>query len=234
MQQLIFILVNPGREENIGASARAMNTMGITNLYLVSPQANHLGKRALATAHGSQDILKNALIFDSFTQAIEGVDLVIGSAAKKRSVAQAYHPIDDLATIILAKGDTVSKVAIVFGSEESGLTNEHLSQCHLLTTIPMQRMYPSLNLAQSVMVYAHHLSKLTLVKHKNPKLDVREAELSVVRNKAKQVLEDVGIDPEQLVYPRIMERLLMLEKDDINLFHTFCKYYLKKYHNRLK
>jgi tRNA/rRNA methyltransferase len=234
MQELIFVLVNPAREENIGAAARAMKTMGIFNMYLVAPIADHLGSRSLATAHGSHDILEKANIFDSLNGALKGIDLSIGSTAKKRNVAHTYHPVEDLAGIISRKGDTVSKVAVVFGGEESGLSNDHLAQCHLLSTIPMHRKYPSLNLAQSVMVYANHLSKLTLTWKKRSPSEPVEAELPIVRNKAMQILEDVELHPDNLIYPRIMERLMLLEKEDVNLFHSFCKYYLKKYHGRLK
>ncbi|MBW6481116.1 MAG: hypothetical protein K0B37_16930, partial [Bacteroidales bacterium] len=162
MREVIFILANAAREENIGAAARAIKTMGISNLYLVAPIANHLGERSRATAHGSIDILEKVKIFSSLSDAIEGIDLVIGSTAKKRNVAQVYNPVDDLPQIILDKGNTIKNVAIVFGGEESGLSNEQLAQCHFLSTIPMYRKYPSLNLAQSVMVYATYLSKVTL------------------------------------------------------------------------
>ncbi|MFW5725436.1 MAG: tRNA/rRNA methyltransferase [Bacteroidota bacterium] len=234
MPELIFVLANPAREENIGAAARALKTMGIFNLYLVAPIANHLGDKARATAHASNDILENALIFPSLGEAVEEIDLVVGSTAKKRNVAESYHPVEELPDIILEKGNTIEKVAIVFGSEESGLSNEQLAQCHLLTTIPMYRKYPSLNLAQSVMVYATYLSKLTLSWKKKISKEPVKAEFPIVRQKAQQILADVELHPDNLIYPRIMERLNLLNKDDINLFHSFCKYYLKKYHGRLK
>jgi len=234
MKEVIFILANAAREENIGAAARAIKTMGISNLYLVAPIANHLGERSRATAHGSIDILEKTQIFQSLSDAISGIDLVIGSTAKKRSVAQVYNPVDDLPQIILDKGNTIKNVAIVFGGEESGLSNEQLAQCHFLSTIPMYRKYPSLNLAQSVMVYATYLSKVTLQWKKKSVDPPVEAELPIVRDKARQILGDVDMQPDNLIYRRIMERLMLLNKDDINLFHSFCKFYLKKYHGRVK
>lgn len=234
MPQLLFILVNAAREENLGASARALKTMGFNNLILVNPLANHLGEKSRATAHASNDILENAQVLSTLDKAIEGIDLVIGSTAKKRNVSETYHPVEDLPNIIMGKEDTVKKVAIVFGGEESGLSNEQLAMCHLLSTIPMHRKYPSLNLAQSVMVYATYLSKLTLNWKKKTQHRPVEPELPVIREKAAQILADVNMQPENLIYPRIMERLMLLNKEDINLFHSFCKYYLKKYHGRLK
>lgn len=234
MPEIIFILVNAAREENIGASARALKTMGIKKLYLVNPLTNPLGEKARATAHASLDVLEGARIFNHFSEAIQNIDLVIGSTAKERIVSQTFHPVEDLAEIILNKGNTIDRVAIVFGGEESGLSNEHLSLCHMLSTIPMYSKYPSLNLGQSVMVYATYLSKITLSWKEKATNKPATAELSVVREKAKQILDDVNLQPDNLIYPRIMERLMTFEKDDINLFHSFCKYYLKKYHGRLK
>ncbi len=234
MPELIFILVGAAREENIGAAARALNTMGISSLYLVNPIANHLGERSRATAHGSLEILEQAKIFSALEEAIKDIDLVIGSTAKKRNVAETYHPAEDIPQIIFDKGNTIGSVAIVFGGEESGLSNEQLAQCHLLSTIPMYRKYPSLNLAQSVMVYATYLSKVSLTWEKKTIHNPVQAELPVVREKAQQILADVDIPAEHLIYSRIMQRLMMLNKDDINLFHSFCKFYLKKYHGRVK
>ncbi|MBW6499236.1 MAG: tRNA/rRNA methyltransferase [Bacteroidales bacterium] len=234
MQEIVFILVSPAREENVGAAARALKTMGFSKLWLVNPQCDHLGVRARATAHGSNDILENAAIFSSLAEARAGISLLIGSAAKKRNVAEDYHRVEDLPEIILGKDDTVEKVGIVFGSEESGLSNEDLALCDLLSTIPMIRKYPSLNLGQAVMVYAVYLSKLSLVYARKKERPAGENELQVVKQKAAQVLDDVGIDPDGNIFPRIMERLMLLDKDDLNLFHSFCKFYLKKYHNRLK
>ena len=234
MREVIFILADAAREENIGAAARAIKTMGISKLYLVAPVADPLGQRARATAHGSVDVLENAKIFQNLSDAVSGIDLVVGSTAKKRSVAETYYPVEDLPQIILNKEDAIKNVAVVFGGEESGLSNEQLAQCHILSTIPMYRKYPSLNLAQSVMVYATYLSKVTLTWKKKTIHSPVEAELPVVREKARQILADVNMKPDNLIYPRIMERLMLLNKDDINLFHSFCKYYLKKYHGRVK
>ena len=234
MAELTFVLVDAARQENIGAAARAMNTMGIFRLFLVNPLTDPLGERARATAHGSVEILENAMLFQNLEKAIGDMDFVIGSTAKKRNVAEVFHPVENLPQIILDKENTIKKVAIVFGGEESGLSNEQLGLCHLLSTIPMYRPYPSLNLGQAVMVYATHLSKISLTWKNKISESPAEAELPIVRNKARQILQDVNLSPDNIIYPRIMERLMYMNKDDVNLFHSFCKYYLKKYHNRVK
>ncbi len=234
MIKIIFIVVEVYREENVGAIARAMKTMGIENLRLVNPKCNHTCSKALTTAHGSRDILKKASVFDNFEESIRELDLIVGTTAKKRSVHEDYHWVEDLPSIILNKEDSIKKVGIIFGREESGLTNRELSMCHLVSTIPMHSKYPSLNLGQAAMVYATYISKITLNCKKKYDKEIQQVELPVVREKAGQILNDVGINPEGIIYPRIMERLMLLKKDDINLFHSFCKYYLKKYHGRVK
>ncbi len=234
MPEIIFILCDSAREENIGAAARALKTMGIKKLRLVAPLCNHLGEKARAIAHGSNDILENIEVFTSLESARSDITFLIGSAAKKRTVSLNYHTVENLSDIIISKGDTISKVGIAFGGEESGMSNSQLAVCDLLSTIPMINKYPSLNLGQAVMVYATYLSKLTLNHSKKKKHTATEDEFKIVKGKASQILSDVGIKTEGIIYPRIMERLMSMDKDDINLFHSFCKYYLKKYHGRIK
>ena len=232
--EIVFILSGPAREENVGAAARAIKTMGISELRLVQPLCDHLGERARATAHGSVDILENATVFESITAAAADVSLLIGTAAKKRNIREDRHPVDELPEILRAKGDLISRVGIAFGGEESGLSNRELDQCHLLTTIPMAARYPSLNLGQAVMVYASVLSKLTLLHSRKKQTNPTTDELAIVREKALQVLSDVEIPDGHIIHRRIMERLMLLNQDDMHLFHSFCKFYLKKYHGRVK
>ncbi len=232
--EIIFILSGSAREENVGAAARAMKTMGMSELRLVKPICNHLGERARATAHGSFEILEDAKVFDSITSAAADLSLLIGTAAKKRNIREDRHPVDELPAILRAKGDLARRVGIAFGGEESGLSNRELDQCHLLTTIPMAARYPSLNLGQAVMVYASVLSKLTIALSQKKQTTPTRDELAIVREKALQVLSDVDIPEGHIIHRRIMERLMLLNHDDMHLFHSFCKFYLKKYHGRVK
>lgn len=232
--EIFFILSSPAREENVGAAARAIKTMGVSGLRLVKPLCDHLGGRARATAHGSVEVLEQAQMFDSLSEASDDLSLLIGTAAKKRNIREDRHPVGDLPALLQAKGDLMSRVGIAFGGEESGLSNRELDLCHLLTTIPMAARYPSLNLGQAVMVYASVLSKLTLKHSRKKQTAATKDELAVVREKALQVLSDVEIPQEHIIHRRIMERLMLLNRDDMHLFHSFCKFYLKKYHGRVK
>lgn len=231
---IVFILSSAAREENVGAAARAMKTMAISELRLVNPLCDHLGERSRATAHGSVEILESAKVYRSLEEATKDISLLIGTAAKKRNIREDRHPVETLPDIIRGKGDIVGKVGVAFGGEESGLSNKELDMCHLLSTIPMAARYPSLNLGQAVMVYASVLSKLTLELAQKKQRPATYNELMIVREKALQVLKDVHIPSDHIIHRRIMERLMMLGQDDMHLFHSFCKFYLKKYHGRVK
>jgi len=224
--EITFILVEPAREENVGAAARAMKTMGFSKMSLVNP-CDHLSPRARALAHASEDILENAKVFSSFNQAIAGFDLVIASSAKKRNLNKEFIYIPQLPEILKTKEQFAQNVAIVFGREESGLTNEELDICHLITSIPMRRKYPSLNLSQAVMVYAQHLSSITVDYKRPSKHQASTEQLQFLRASLSEVLSDVGIPPSKKHHQKIMEKNMMLQKEDITLVQHFISFYRK-------
>lgn len=223
-----FILVEPSVPGNIGAAARAIKTMGFRDLWLVKP-CDYLAMEAIKMAHGSGDILKNARVFESLSQAFMNIDLIIGTSAKKRTAHEDYHNCSDLPEIIMGKGNTISSVGLVFGREESGLTNDELKKCDLVTHIPMISEYPSVNLAQSVMIYAYVLSAMTINK-KEDKQDLRNEDgLKELKRRIKIIFEDLGIERNPTLHDRIMERLSLLNEDDIHLLHSFSNKYQEKY-----
>ena len=154
-----FVLVEPAVPENIGAAARAIKTMGFTELRWVNP-ATPGAYMARWLAHGSGDVLDSAKIFSSLTEAISDLDFTIGTTAKNRSTKADYHTPEMALQIAKSKEDVITRIGIVFGREESGLTNEELKQCDIASTIQLANPYPSINLAQSVMLYAYVFSTL--------------------------------------------------------------------------
>ncbi len=156
--QFTFVLVEPAVAENVGSSARALKTMGFERLVVVNSNV-HNQPEASWLAHGSADILQKIEVFDTLSAALTDMDLVIGTTAKKRRVYEDYYTCSEIPEILDSKAAMLENVAVVFGKEESGLTNEELRLCHIFTVIPMKTAYPSLNLAQSVMIYAWELSK---------------------------------------------------------------------------
>src|SRR5512138_1190124 len=152
MTELYFILVEPAVPENIGAAARAIKTMGFDRLRLVNPQ-NYPNDKAFHVAHGSRAILEQAEIFPTLKEALQDISFSVATSAKRRSVRFDGHHAATLPALLEAKKRSVTRAAVVFGREESGLTNSEIGFCDLLSYIPMKRKYPSLNLSQAVMLY---------------------------------------------------------------------------------
>ncbi len=215
-----FILVEPAIPGNIGASARAIKTMGFRDLRLVNPACDHLQESARWLAYGSNDILEQAAVFKTLQDAVNDIDFVVGTTAKPRTVRYEYHASDELCSILAGKQDTVQNVALVFGREDKGLTNQEIGFCHLLSTVPMKAKYPSLNLSQAVMIFAYVLSPLVLQAKKRPEKRVKEGEFLTLCDRMALLLRKAGIREDSNVYGRIMERLPLLSGDDIRLFHS--------------
>lgn len=153
--EIVFILVEPARGENVGAAARALKTMGFAQLWLV--RACPLDREARWVAHQSQALLDNARHFDSLAEALSEVDFSIASSARRRLDHDDYLTPAQCRTAILGKHGSIRRAALVFGRESSGLTGAELALCDTATTVPMACEQPSLNLAQAVMLYAWEL-----------------------------------------------------------------------------
>lgn len=220
--EIHFILVEPTVPENIGASARALKTMGFANLRLVNPVAYRKGK-ALWLAHGSHDILENAREFRSLEEAVADLDLVIGTTAKQRSVKYDYYSICDLSKLINEKGATVEKTGLVFGREESGLTNNEMLLCNLITTIPMKTKFPSINLAQAVMIYAYTLSDIRWEKSNKPIQTRNKHSFRKLTSNLIELLNYLNIPYGSPKRNRIIERINALGEKDINLMHSITR-----------
>ncbi|MFN8239473.1 MAG: tRNA/rRNA methyltransferase [Bacteroidales bacterium] len=221
-----FILVEPKVPENIGASARAIKTMGFDELVLVRP----LGlddEKARRLAHGSTDILERALVFDDLAKALEGSDISVATTAKYRSVSQDYVPSGQLGAFISGKTTTTSVVSIVFGREESGLTNEEIRQCDITSSVAMALSYPSLNLSQAVMIYAYELASFEHLKA-GQTVELPEESLKNLKLKANLLLDLIGIRPADNRRGRIMERLSLARGTDLNLLHTVINLILER------
>ena len=223
---LYFILVKPAVPGNIGAAARAIKTMGYTRMRLVAP-CNHLGQEARMLAHASAEILENAEIFTGLKDAIADLDITVATSAKIRDVGLKHQNISDLPGIIRSKGASIGKVGLVFGREESGLSNEEIHMCDMVSTIPMKQLYPSLNLGQSVMIYAYTMAAVDM-----PEPDMnftpRDQEgFRAMMDKSKKVLKDLGIDRQPALYYMILKRLVTLCEDDVHLIHSVLNRYLK-------
>lgn len=150
-----IVMIETSHPGNIGAAARAMKNMCLRHLYLVNPNKHPSGV-ATARASGALDVLDGATVCDSLEQALEGCNLVIGASARLRSLE--WPQIDSRECGIKAvEAAKTQQVAIVFGRERSGLTNDELARCHYLMHIPTNQAYSSLNVASAIQVVAYEI-----------------------------------------------------------------------------
>jgi tRNA/rRNA methyltransferase len=217
MIKTIFILDKTAVAENIGAAARAIKTMGFDQLFLINPKVKHLDKKAKILAHGSIDILEKAIVFDSLDAAKEQLDFLIGTTANiDRTAKNDFHHIRKTKQIISSKKNSIHHLGILFGSEESGLSNLDLKKCDVITSIPIQQAYPSLNLAQTVMIVAYELSDIpkmnTLPKNEIPSLYPQ------LKNEIIELWENNNLDTSTVLFNRILERLALTNTTDAKLF----------------
>lgn len=219
MPDYSFILYKPAVPGNIGASARALKTVGFSSLWLIQP-CDHLSEEARMMAHGSVDILENALVFETFEEAAGDLDFIICTTAKRRSAKHDYYSSRDIAGIMDANKESVQKIGIVFGTEESGLPNAIIQRSDLAVTIPMQTKYPSLNLSQAVMVMAYELSTHEISQGKAKKKSKNDNGFLELKQRTRFLLNNIGIAEGTPLHHRILERIAVLKPGDISLLHS--------------
>ena len=149
------VLLNTSHPGNIGAAARAMKTMGLTRLYLVNPK-HFPAAEATARASGADDVLANATLCTDLGAALAGSQLVIGASARCRSIPCPVIGPAECAGQLYAESER-GEVAILFGCERSGLSNEEIDRCQSLVQIPSNPDYGSLNLAAAVQIICYEV-----------------------------------------------------------------------------
>jgi tRNA/rRNA methyltransferase len=222
-----FILVEPAVPENIGASARAIKTMGFNKLCFVNP-LNHLDKKVRIVAHASSEILEEARIYQSIYELRSDFDFLIATSAKRRRTNENYIKAEDLPDFIVKRSDTLNRVGIIFGREESGLSNAEIKICDIITSVSLANPYPSLNLSQAVMIYAFLLARVLPNYSKEDTGKYPEKSLQALKMKVKEVLKEIEIKQSHIIGPRIMERMSYLKNEDINLLHSIANAFLEK------
>jgi tRNA (cytidine32/uridine32-2'-O)-methyltransferase len=163
-----IVLVNTSHTGNIGSAARAMKTMGLSQLILVDPIFPPDGKSS-ALAAGAGDVLANAKTVSSVAEAVADCGLVVGTSARSRTLSWPMLEPRECAEKLISEVPNFP-VALVFGRENNGLTNEELQQCHFHVCIPANPEYSSLNLAAAVqtLCYEVRMAFLQLSRAKHP------------------------------------------------------------------
>ena len=152
-----IVLVRPRDPRNVGAVCRAMKCMGVTSLAIVLDEPID-PRQARTLAHYAADVLENAVIYPSLREALQDAVLVAGTT-RRRGRNRKYFTLfpEQLGLRIASIGK--GTIAVLFGNEETGLTDEELKLCHLAVTIPASREFPSLNLSHAVQVVCYEIHR---------------------------------------------------------------------------
>lgn len=214
LDRIRIVLVNTSHPGNIGAAARAMKTMGLSRLYLVQPlEFPHAEATAMAST--AVDVLLSARTFGSLDEALTDCVLAIGTTARSRSLEwPGLTPAESVQTLLQhsGKGD----VALVFGRERSGLTNDELARCQFMTSIPANPEYSSLNLAAAVQVYGYELRQALEqgvsrnAGGEDDELPATNAQMEGFYGHLQQALREIGVIADDRPYETLLRRLRRL------------------------
>lgn len=155
LENIRIVLINTFHPGNIGAAARAMKNMGLTNLYLVDP-VDFPSAEATSRAAGAQDVLDQATVVSDLNEVISDCQLVIGTSARTRTFDLPLLDVKQGANQVMEQTDNAN-VAILFGRESSGLLNEELSLCNFHLYIPTNPEYPVLNISQALQIVCYEI-----------------------------------------------------------------------------
>lgn len=219
-----IVLCQTSHPGNIGSTARAMKTMGLSRLYLVRPKHFPDGE-ANSLAVNAADLLDTAVVTQTLEEALADCQFVIGVSGKQRSLSQQVITVREAAAEVKNIA-AYQEVALVFGTEMSGLSNEEADRCHMLATIPANPEYTSLNLAQAVQIMCYELRMAIttgeLHYQEKPAELASQQDLERFYEHMREVLEQIGyINPR--APKKLFERLrrlygrTRLEKEEVNL-----------------
>jgi len=215
--ELVFILVEPARAENIGAAARALKTMGHHQLWLVN--AGEIGAPAHWVAHQSGDLLEQARHFDTLADALAQVDFSIATTARRRLVHDRYLSASQCRDALYGKQQSLTRAALVFGRESSGLSGDELALCDTVTSLPLAVTQPSLNLAQAVMLYAWELRQPTLSETIAPDPSRWQA----AQQQLADTLVQLDVSPDENLFQWAAEALANCNDRDLGMLMTLLK-----------
>jgi len=236
LSRIRVVLSHTSHPGNIGATARAMKTMGLSRLYLVNPK-HFPHPDAQAMASGAADLLDNAVVTESLDAALTGTVMAVAVTARHRELSHEVVSCRQACERVVretAHGD----IALVFGTERTGLTVAEVGKCRLNATIPANETYPSLNLAQAVQVFAYELRMASgALREAAPEqgaadLAVHEDVERLYEHLERVMVETGFLNPAQP--NRLMQRLrrlfarARLEKDEVSILRGILSATQKK------
>jgi tRNA/rRNA methyltransferase len=230
LDRVRIVLSHTSHPGNIGAAARAMKTMGLERLYLVNPRL-FPDADADAFASGARDVLERAVVCSGLDEALAGTVLAVASSTRRRDLAPETLDCRSACARLLADAQAGGEVALVFGTERTGLTMDEVDRCGLVAAIPANPAYPSLNLAQAVQVFGYELRMAAGAVEIPPgiagSLATHESVERFHRDLERTLFEVGFVDPDKP--GRIAQRLrrlfgrARLEKQEINILRGLLR-----------
>ena len=233
---LRWVLVETSHPGNVGSAARALKTMGFHELHLINPKIPNIAQEseAIALASGASDVLSISHESTSLESSVQGCSLVLGLTSRDREFGPPALDWAKARSLIRQTLDSEHKVALLFGPERTGLDNQHLSLCTHRVWLDANPEYPSLNLAQALMVCAFTLRETLNAESKDPltntnRIDYADpAAISAMLDHWRSGLEAIGyLDPANP--KKLMARLQALfarsrlQKEEIDLLRGIAK-----------
>ena len=209
-KNITFVLNKPQLSENIGACARAMKNFNFSNLVVINPKPSFPNDKIFATSVGAKEIIKKAQIHDNFKPVLSNIDFLISTTSRFRNKNIKHINLDDL-----NKVDFNKRVAFLFGSEASGLSNNDISYSNYVLKIPCNSKFKSLNLSHSLIIVAQYLFQLLTnknQKHSKSK-KIKSASKKEIRSMVDlciKHLDEIDFFKPKEKKPKMMQNLLSL------------------------
>jgi TrmH family RNA methyltransferase len=234
------ILVEPATAGNVGSTARAMKTMGLSDLVVVNGVKFKGTVQAAMMGHGAHDVLDSARELPTWDEAIAGIHWLVGTTHRKRRAQYPQMMAAREAAVKIASLSEKHRVGLVFGREETGLTDAELRKCHDIASVAQSAEHPSLNLAQAVMIFSYEIFLASLGDVPRQRYNLATVhEVESMLQHLSTSLAKVGFRPHQGnpdTFLRALRRVISrapLEKRDVNVLHRICQqidYYTKEHH----
>ncbi|MBN1276126.1 MAG: RNA methyltransferase, partial [Deltaproteobacteria bacterium] len=224
---IAIILVNPQIPENIGAAARAMNNMGLSRLILVAPKNPDRDRMLLSGTIHTREIIDKIEICNNLEEAVGKFEYIAGTTARLGTMRPAMTSPGSLAERLIEVSQN-NEIAILFGPEDKGLSNEHLQYCHTITTIPTSE-FSSLNLAQAVLIICYEIFRAGMKETQaTPPRLANSFELEGMYSHLREILLKIGfLNPQNpdlwmLFVRRFFSRLPMRARE-VGLIRGICR-----------
>lgn len=232
--QPAFVLLRPQMGENIGAAARAMWNFGLDRMHVVGPRDGWPNSRAVAMASGAGRLLDEAVLHDDLPSALSDMTYTFATTARSRDLVKPVYSPEramQLAAEMIANGE---KVAVLFGPERAGLENEDIAQANAIISVPVNPDFPSLNLAQCVLLSAYEwqrqVAKIQHETHGTGRLDwANGAEIDALARHYEERLDEAGFffpetkaDSMKLNLRNLWSRM-RLTRADVQMLHGILR-----------